>query len=114
MKLFATVYVDENMHILIPHYLRVRGFDAINARDAGMRGKPDRDQLEFSTANERVIVTHDRFDFLALHIEWLDAGRVHYGILLSGMRPPAEIARRIADLLNRLTADELKNGLFYV
>lgn len=114
MKLFAAVYVDENMHVLVSSYLRTRGFEAINARDAGMRGKPDRVQFEFAIANERVIATHDRIDFLELHDEWLTSSRAHYGIILTSVRPPAEIARRIADLLNRLTADELKNGLFYV
>ncbi len=114
MKLFASVYIDENMHVLVPSYLRTRGFDAINARDTGMRGRSDRDQFVFAIANERVIVTHDRIDFLELHDEWLTANRAHCGIILTAVRPPAEIARRIADLLNRLTADELKNGLFYV
>jgi predicted nuclease of predicted toxin-antitoxin system len=114
MKLFASVYADENMHVLVPKYLRIRGFDATNAEESAMRGRSDREQLEFAVSQKRMIVTHDRKDFLVLHNEWLAAGRPHYGIVLTALRPPAEIAYRVAELLNRLTADELKNGLFYV
>ena len=114
MKLFAALYVDENMHALVPTYLRSRGFDAIHARDVGMKGASDREQFRYAIAHERVIVTHDRMDFLALHEEWLGGNLRHCGIILTGVRPPAEIAQRVAALINKLTADEIANGLFYV
>jgi predicted nuclease of predicted toxin-antitoxin system len=114
VKLFAALYVDENMHVLVPTYLRSRGFDAIHARDAEMKGACDREQFRFAIEQERVIVTHDRLDFLALHEEWITDNLHHFGIILTGVRPPAEIARRVATLVNRLTADEIVNGLFYV
>ena len=114
MKLFAALYVDENMHVLVPTYLRSRGFDAIHARDAGMKGASDREQFRYAIEHERVIVTHDRLDFLALHDEWVAGNLHHYGIILTGVRPPAEIAMRVAALVNKLTADEIATGLFYV
>ena len=79
-----------------------------------MLGKPDREQFEYAIAGERAIVTHDHRDFLRLHEEWLATNHQHAGIVLTAVRSPAETAQRLANLLDRYTSDELKNGLFYV
>jgi hypothetical protein len=36
MKLFAELYLDEDVSVLVAALLRARGFDVITARDEGM------------------------------------------------------------------------------
>ena len=114
MKLFAALYVDENMHVLVPTYLRSRGFDALHARDAGMKGASDREQFRYAIEHERVIVTHDRLDFLALHDEWVGVRRWTPALSCPSGLPHPDPGQRVATLVNKLTADEIANGLFYV
>ena len=70
MKLFASLYLDEDVSILVADILRARGFDVITTRDEKMLGRDDAEQLEK--------------------------------------------ARRIATLLDTLTAGEIENQLLYV
>lgn len=57
------------------HGLRLRALDVLTAQDAGRCGLPDADQLQFATAEERVMVTYDP-DYLALAA----SGVAHAGI----------------------------------
>ena len=53
-----------------------RGVDVLTVQEAERRGFEDTEQLQFATANNRVIVTFDR-DFLVLS----DQGLEHAGIV---------------------------------
>lgn len=114
MKLFAHVYLDEDVSALIATLLRTRGFDTTTARDEGMLGQDDAAQLERAVSLGRCIVTHNRVHFERLHQEYLSTGRKHHGIVLAARRSPYEVARRLGVLLNALTADECENQLFYI
>ena len=114
MKLFASLYLDEDFSVLIAALLEAQGFDVTTARDEGMLGKSDPEQLEFASNHGRCIVTHNRVHFEQLHREYLESERHHWGIIISAHRRPYEIARRLARLLNALTADEIADNLFYV
>jgi hypothetical protein len=41
MKLFAEVYLDEDVSVLIATLLQARGFKAMTARDEGLLGQDD-------------------------------------------------------------------------
>jgi len=114
MKLFASLYLDEDVSVLIATLLRARGFDVVTTRDENMLGQADPFQLAHATSLERCIVTHNRVDFERLHQERLASGRAHFGIIVAARRSPYEIARRLAMLLNTLTADEIENQLLYI
>lgn len=114
MKLFAQVYLDEDVSVLIKTLLRARGFDAITAHDEGMLAQDDAVHLAHATSLERCIVTHNRVHFERLHRENLAANRKHCGIIIASRRSPYEMARRLAVLLNTLAADEIENQLLYV
>lgn len=53
MKLFCTLYLDEDVSVLLGELLDARGFDVITARDRGMLGKSDEEQLAYSASKER-------------------------------------------------------------
>ncbi len=114
MKLFADVYLDEDVSVLIATLLQARGFDAVTARDEGMLGQDDPGQLDHAVSLGRSVVTHNRVHFEHIHSEYLAAGEQHFGIIIATRRSPYEITRRLAVLINTLTANEIENQLFYI
>ena len=114
MKLFAKVYLDEDVSVLIGTLLQARGFSACTARDEGMLGENDPDQLAHAVSLEHCIVTHNRVHFEQLQDEYITSDQRHFGIIVATRRSPYEVTRRLTVLLNTLTADEFENQLFYV
>ncbi|MCP4211611.1 MAG: hypothetical protein GY764_09030 [Halieaceae bacterium] len=114
MRLFAEVYLDEDVSVLIAVLLRARGINAMAARDEDMLGQDDPIQLAHAASLERCIVTHNRIHFESLHREYVEGQRTHWGIIAATRRSPYEIGRRLGVLLNTLTADEIQNQLLYV
>lgn len=110
----ASLYLDEDVSVVVAAILRARGFDVKTAREAEQLGRTDFEQLGFGTVANRVLLTHNRVDFERLHLEWLETGRPHAGIMIARRRPPCGTAARVGRLLTRLTADELRNQIFYV
>lgn len=68
-------FFDQHMSPAVARGLRRRGVNVLTAQEAGRCGLPDPDQLQFATADERVVVTFDA-DYLALH----GSGAAHAGI----------------------------------
>ena len=114
MKLFADLYLDEDVSVLVAALLRGRGLDAVTAVAEDMLGLDDSAQLAHAAAIGRCVVTHNRVHFELLHRQYLASGRDHAGIVVATRRAPHEIASRIVMLLNTLTADEIRNQLLYV
>ena len=114
MTLFAKVYVDEDVDILVSTLLLAQGIDATTTREQGMLGKTDREQLAYAASVERCILTHNRVDFERLHLEFMADERQHSGIIITPQRSVYEIVQRVAILLDTLTADEIANQLLYV
>jgi hypothetical protein len=108
-RLFAEVYLD-----LVGDLLRARGFRAVTARDAGLLGQADSEQLQYAASHRMVILTHNRVDFEALHRQYLAGGQSHWGIVIAARRHPHRIAANLVRLLDRLTADELQEQLLYI
>ena len=114
MKLFAELYLDEDVSALVATPLRVRGFNVTSTREESMLTRDDPDQLARAVILGRCIFTHNRTHFEALHRRYIEGGQKHFGIIIGSIRDPHELARRIATLLSRLTADEIENQLLYV
>lgn len=114
MNLFAYIYLDEDVSVLVARLLEARGFDVTTARDEKMLGKDDPEQLAFAVSQGRCLITHNRLHFEELHKEYLAAGSEHFGIVISTHRSPYEITNRLVTLLDTLTADEFKNQLLYI
>ena len=113
MKLFAELYLDEDVSALVATLLRVRGFNITTAREEGMLSRDDPDQLAHAIMLERCIFTHNRVHFEELHRRYVEGGQKHFGIIIGSRRDPHELARRIAKLLDALAADEIENQLLY-
>lgn len=114
MKLFATIYTDEDVSRLVATLLKARGFDVTTTSEQGMLSQSDSQQLAYAASVERCLLTHNRVDFERLHLEYMTEGRQHSGIIVAPQKNAYEIAQRVAILLNTLTADEINNQLLYV
>jgi len=82
----ARFYANENVPEPVVAELRRLGHDAVTL--------PDRQVLEFATANGRAVVTLNRRHFVRLHLEH----STHAGIVVCTLDPDfAALARRIHD-----------------
>jgi uncharacterized protein DUF5615 len=61
------LYADEDFDHRVVERLRALGHDVVTVMDAGWRGRSDADQLAYSTAEGRALITFNRDDFHALH-----------------------------------------------
>lgn len=114
--LFARIYVDEDVSKVIVKLLRDKGFDAISASEIGNINLSDAQQLAAAVNMGRVIVTTNKRNFI---IDSRARNIDHFGIIVvtSQYRIPSlnKLVNRIIDVyLNRYTADEFKNAVFYL
>lgn len=59
-------FMDQHFPAAASQGLRRHGVDVMTAQEANRCGRSDPEQIDFATAQERVLVTFDT-DFLALH-----------------------------------------------
>lgn len=109
-RLFVTLYIDEDITHKLAKVLRERGFDAVAAYEAGNIEVPDAVHLEFAASQGRVLLTCNTKDFSPLFDEWWEAGRDHYGIIVSEQLGFGEMLRRVLNLLDSVTAGEMRNN----
>jgi hypothetical protein len=113
-QLLARLYLDEDVDVLLVALLAARGFQAISTKQQGRLGKTDREQLEYAVEHGLALLTHNRGHFIDLAGEYYEQKRDHYGIILAFRRPVQELARESSALLNRLTAEEMKNQILFI
>lgn len=109
-SLFIALYIDEGITYKLAKALRERGFDALGAYEVGNIEVPDRVHLEFAASQQRALLTSNAKDFAPLFDEWWEAGRQHHGIIVSAQVEFGEMLRRLLNLLDRITADEMRNN----
>ena len=114
MKIFASLYLDEDMNNMVATLLRSRGIDAVTVQKSDMLGKSDQEQLAYAAANDRCILTHNRVDYEDLHLQYAQANLIHSGIIVVPQKSPYEIVDLVMILLDSMTADEIANQLLYV
>ena len=113
-RLFAHIYLDEDVDVLTADLLRTRGFHALTTRDAERLGENDAAQLEFAANSGMVLLTHNRADFESLHKLRLADGKGHWGIIIATRRRPHALTANLLRLLDRLTADDFRDQLLYL
>ncbi len=62
-RLFARLYLDEDVHKRVANAPRIRGFDVISAHEMENWGIPDQQQLEYAISQERSLVTFNVGDY---------------------------------------------------
>lgn len=82
----ARLYADENIELQVVLELRRLGHDVLTSLDAGNANfaVPDPEVLQFATAEDRILISHNRRHFLRLHQARTEA---HAGIVLCTFDP---------------------------
>lgn len=105
------LHLDEVCDPRIAVALRQRGIDVTTAREAGLLGATDDEQLAFAKYQARAIVTHDQ-DFLRLHA----AGADHAGILFAaqGARPLGDLIRLLVLIWELVEPAEMRQHVEFL
>jgi hypothetical protein len=109
--LFVRLYLDEDVHRRVASALRLRNFDVVSAHEVQRWGLSDEEQLSYAATEYRTLFTYNAADYLRLHLDWLQRGQEHHGIIVSDQLPIGETVRRLLSLLHRVAADEMYNEL---
>ncbi|MBW4692460.1 MAG: DUF5615 family PIN-like protein [Lyngbya sp. HA4199-MV5] len=88
----AALYTDEDMSALVATLLRSRGLDVMTVLEQATFGRTDREPLEFATSVSRCVLIHNRVDFERLHLQYIEAGKRHAGIMVVPQKNAYEIA----------------------
>ena len=71
-------YLDENIPVAIAKQLKLRGIDAVTARDLGRLGDTDLDHLARATAESRVLCTFDS-DYVDMAVSGVEHAGIVFG-----------------------------------
>ena len=102
-------YIDEDVWGGLAARLREHGYDATDVHEAEQEQASDEQQLIFAILQNRALLTYNKKHFVPLAVEWWEAGRPHFGIVISVQLPPGELLRRVLNLLERETAESIAN-----
>jgi len=106
--------LDEQIWVYLATLLREEGFDVYHVTEVGLGKTPDPKILEAAIEKHRAVVTFNVKDFAPLIEEYFKDGKEHYGIVASNQVSQGELKKRVTNLLNRITAEELKNTIRYL
>ena len=113
--------LDENIHPAAAESAWEQDVDVVSVVDLRRRGRSDREQLEFAAAQDRILVTRNRADYLHWTREFYHAGLPHRGVLLLDDGLPNDQPEMIARALRRWAAahqlvddDDIGFGAYHV
>lgn len=107
-------YLDEDVPVSFAEALTNRGVNVITTQDAGNKGNSDHGQITYATNEKRVLLTHNKIDFIKLHNHLLKENRTHFGIIVSDQLPIGILLRRTMKLWFTLDADEMNSKLEFL
>ncbi len=106
--------LDEDVRPLLVDVLRQRGYDAVHVLEGGRGGKSDLKQLEYATAKERILLTHNIRDYLIFDGTYRSRGTRLAGILVSDQVPFRELLSRTLKCLSRISQDDIRNRVIWL
>lgn len=108
------IYLDEDVHHLIAHALRLRGWQAVTTIDVGRQGTSDLEQVQFAADNGFAILSYNVTDFPRLHAEITESNHHHAGIIVATQDNPATNARTLLSLASTFSAEDFIDPLIYL
>lgn len=114
-KLFISLYLDEDVSARIAANLKNRGFDVLHAVDAGALSASDEEQIDKAILEKRTFLTHNKKHFRILHERYLVSGKKHFGIIVaSRKRNSFETIKRLLDIIQNLSPEEMENQIKFI
>ncbi|MCB9147666.1 MAG: DUF5615 family PIN-like protein [Caldilineaceae bacterium] len=109
------LYLDEDsQRNSLIRALRARGIDVTTAMEADLLGRLDEENLDYASAQGRVLFSFNRGDFDKLHRIYLTTELHHCGIVVSDQLETGVILRRLLKFLNARTAQDMQDWLEYL
>jgi predicted nuclease of predicted toxin-antitoxin system len=108
------LYLDEDVPEAIATALRLRGYDVVTVKEAGRKGLSDEEQLLYATSDVRGLFSHNIADFCRIHVDFLEHGREHYGIILSKQLPIGVIVKALLKLLANISPEHFHNKVIWL
>lgn len=105
--------VDEDLPRSTTRLLREMGFNALDVRDCGLRGKSDEEIFEYAQKENAIILTGDRGFGSILRF----TPGTYWGIIVANFpseMPVPDLNIRIKKALNTLTKDDIKGNLVII
>jgi predicted nuclease of predicted toxin-antitoxin system len=99
-------YLDEDISPKVTEMLRNKGLDAVSVHDRSLAGAQDEEHLRTAAFENRVLVTRNRADFIALTVRFFETFQPHCGLVIV---PHSIPATDFAFLAERLEAFAKKN-----
>lgn len=109
-----SLYLDEDVRVLLAEVLRNRGYKAVHVLDRGRTGKSDEEQLAYAVKNKAAILTHNVRDYILLARSYAAQGKNHYGIIVSEQIPFNELLRRTLKFLSSNTQALIRNRIVWL
>jgi len=96
--------------------LRSKGMNVTTALMEDMINRDDAEHLEYAKTQERSLYSFNRGDFLRLHVQYLQQGKTHAGIILANQQQYSvgEQMRRILRLNAAKTAEDMRNWIEFL
>ncbi len=110
MRLLIALYIDADISVKLARQLRKHHHDAVSALESAKHKLNDQEQLAYAISDRRAILTFNKRHFEPLFEEYWNAGKEHYGIIVSEQIPLGELLRHTLRLLDSVSADEMKNN----
>jgi len=101
--------LDEQIWKYLAALLREQGFEVFHVTEVGLGETPDPVILAEAVEKHQAIVTFNIRDFVPLAHEYAAAGKEHYGIVVSNEISPGELKKRVTNLLESISGEDLKN-----
>ena len=106
---------DDSASRTVVRELKRLGFNVRTPDEAGRRGVPDEQHLEFSAMEGHALVTGNQADFVRLHWEWIESGRHHAGIIIArqtmGLGQLVQLLARLGELVD---AEQMRDNLEFL
>lgn len=108
------MYFDEDVSKIAARSLGNRGYRVLTTDQTARKRATHADQLAYAPSQGPTLVTHNRVDFEQLVAKYFTEEQAHAGVIIAVRRPAAELVLRLLKVLDRFSADEMKNRLIYV
>lgn len=109
-----SLYLDEDVRVLLAEILRNRGYHAYHVLEVERTGKSDSEQFAYAIRNKMAILTHNIKDYVILSKSYAEHGKNHFGIIVSNQIPFSELLKRTLRFLSSNTLDSIRNNIIWL
>jgi predicted nuclease of predicted toxin-antitoxin system len=109
-----SLYLDEDVRVLLAEVLRDRGYKAVHVLETERTGKSDEYQLDYAVEHRMSVLTHNIRDFKILSEKYGVLGKRHSGIIVSEQIPFKELLKRTLKFLSLESKESIKNRLIWL